>query len=70
VRERHIVYYHHVVKGKMKLGETTLHGYSPAHVAYLVNERMRKKGFENYGVDGSMTIARERALNSVHFDEL
>ena len=70
MKEKHIVYYHRYIDGKLKLFETTSPAYSPAQAIYNVKQRMKKHGYENYGIDGTMTIAQEKKLNGTYFHQL
>ena len=74
MKEKYIVYYHYAVKTatgfRTKLAETTASAYSTAHASYIVRERLRKKGRTDYGIDGTMTLAEEKKLNSSYFWDL
>lgn len=61
MEEPYIVYYH---IGK-ELSHTVVKGYSPAEVTYIVGQRFKKN--QGFGVDGTMTIARESEMNATRF---
>jgi len=63
MKEPYIVYYHHV-----KLSNTVVHAYSPAQAEYIVSERLRKKGYKDYGIDGVMTVRQENKMNATRFN--
>ena len=59
MREPYIVYAH-----IPELAEYIVQAYSPAHATYIIEQRMKKCGYKNCGVDGIMTIAKEKAIMS------
>ena len=70
MREKYIIYYHRYIDGILKLFETTTYGYSQAHAIYNIKQRMEKCGYKNYGIDGTMTLEKEKILNSIYFYDL
>ena len=57
MKEKYIVYGH-----KPELFETIVDAYSPAQATYIVKKRLKKSGCANYGIDGVMTVAEEKAI--------
>ena len=59
MKTKYIVYYHHTV-----LGDTTVNCYSPAEAKYIIEQRMKKRGDFEPGVDSVMTGEEEQKLNT------
>ena len=58
MKEPYIVYYHYQV-----LGNAVIKAYSPAQAQHIVEQRLKKKGRIEAGVDKVMSEKEEQAIN-------
>ena len=59
MKTKYVVYYHYTV-----LGDVVVNCYSPAEAQYIVEARMKNKGWFEPGVDSIITEKEERKLNA------